>query len=215
MKCFVLRLGMVSTNCYLLANEETHEAIIVDPADQAGSIAAKIQKEELKPVAVFLTHGHFDHILACEELKRMYHIPVYAYEKEKEVLSDPNMNLTGNFGMTGISMQADVWLTDRQLLTIAGLSCKVIATPGHTPGSCCYYFEDEKTLISGDTLFCGSVGRTDFPGGSASLLLESGKKLLTLPEDVKVLPGHEQATTIGHEKKYNYYLGEGDHSWFD
>ena len=96
----------------------------------------------------------------------------------------------------------------------AGLTCKVIATPGHTPGSCCYYFEEEKVLVSGDTLFCGSVGRTDFPGGSASLLLESGKKLLTLPEDVRVLPGHDQSTTIGYEKKYNYYLGEGDHSWF-
>lgn len=196
-------LGDMRTNCYLAVNEETKEAFIVDPAFDAGSIASRLDKFQARPSAILLTHGHFDHIGAAAELKKHYDIPILAAAEEEEVLTDSSKNLTAYFG-TPYGIKADRYLEDGERLTQAGFEVEVILTPGHTSGGVCYYLPNEKVLFSGDTLFCESIGRTDFPTGSASKLRRSVQGLLErLPGETKVYPGHEMPTDIGHEKKYN------------
>lgn len=199
-------MGMVSTNCYLIINEETKETVIVDPADCPQRFTDHIAEEGLKIVAVILTHGHYDHIMGIPELLKHYPVPVYACQEEKQVLTDPRANLSA---MSGGSYVYDgaTYVKDGQVLELAGCQFKVMHTPGHTPGGCCYYIESEKILLSGDTLFCGSVGRTDFPGGSMSDLVRGIKeKLMVLPDDVQVLPGHMDLSTIGFERANNPFL---------
>lgn len=200
-------VGSVMTNCYVASNEETKEAVIVDPGDAADALKQKIAQSGLKPVAILLTHGHFDHASAAGELSDAYHIPVYAHEDEKETLENPNINLTGMWGEHGVSYHADVFVKDNELLSLAGFQIRVLHTPGHTVGGCCYYFEDEGAVFVGDTLFCSSVGRSDFPGGSASVLLRSiQEKLFVMPDDTNVYPGHNETTTIGWERQYNPFF---------
>lgn len=206
MKIGHLLLGQVATNCYLAMNETTKEMFIVDPADRADRIAQKVQEMGGTPVAVLLTHGHFDHIGAAQALKEKYEIPVYAMEQEAPVLASMQLNLSQMFGCP-MTLQADELLRDGQKLTLAGMEITAFHTPGHTQGGGCYYIPTEGVLFSGDTLFMESVGRSDFPTGSMSTLVRSIKeKLLVLPEETKVYPGHNYETTIGHEKRYNPFL---------
>ena len=201
-----LLLGMVATNCYLIGNKETNEALIIDPADDAVRIAAALDKKGWKPVAILLTHGHFDHIMAVNDLKEHYDIPVYAHEAEEDVLKQTSLNMSGNLG-SGFIVEADIYVKDGQQLKLAGLDIIVFHTPGHTKGGACYYLPEKKVLMSGDTLFHCSIGRTDFPTGSMSQLIRSVReKLFVLPDDVKVYPGHESSTSIGYEKKYNPFF---------
>lgn len=194
------------TNCYFVINAETKEMLIVDPGDNATMLAAKIEDEQLKPVAILLTHGHLDHASAAEELAQKFEVKIYAHEAEKETLEDARMNLTAAFGAAKV-FHADVFLKDDEILELIGCKIKVLFTPGHTPGGCCYYFNDQRILFSGDTLFCESVGRTDFPGGSSSTLIRSiREKLLNLSDDIKVYPGHMAQTSIGTEKMYNPFI---------
>ncbi len=199
-------VGQVATNCYFAINEETKEMLVIDPGDSAGMLAEKIRKAGLKPRAVLLTHGHFDHAMAASALAEMFDIKIYAHKAEKETLENPSKNVSVMMGR-GETYHADVFLEDEETLNLAGMELKVLHTPGHTEGGCCYYLEKEKVLFSGDTLFSQSVGRTDFPGGSMSGLVRSIKeKLLTLPDDVRVYPGHMDLTTIGRERKGNPFL---------
>lgn len=198
-------LGMVGTNVYLIINHDTNESILFDPADQMNEIATMIEKSGSKLKAVLLTHGHFDHVTALEEVKQKYQVPVYANKLEKDTLSTPNINLSSGHGYQ-LSVTADEWLEDGTELELAGMKVKAISTPGHTAGGMCYYIEAADMLISGDTLFAASVGRTDFPGGSMATIVRSVKdKLLILPDDTKVFPGHGESTSIAYEKKYNPY----------
>lgn len=202
-KCIV---GNVFTNCYFLKNRENGEMVIIDPGAAADKIIQKVNEMQGKPVAVLLTHGHFDHILAAEEIRDRYQIPIYASEKEKETLLDPQINLSG-YANGSCALKADRYLTDLQVVELAGFSVQMIATPGHTVGSCCYYLKDEEILFSGDTVFCGSVGRTDFPQGSTADIVRSLHRLLdALPEETEVYPGHDASTTIGYEKRYNPFV---------
>lgn len=199
-------VGAVATNCYLAMNTKTKEALIIDPGDSAKKIAKIIRNEGATPRAVLLTHGHFDHAMAAKELAGEFQISVYAHEKEKETLETPRINLSGMIGQN-LSFHADQYIKDQDILNLAGFEILVLHTPGHTLGGVCYYFEKEKVLFSGDTLFCQSVGRTDFPTGSASTLIRSIKeKLMPLPDDITVYTGHEDMTTIGMERKYNPFL---------
>lgn len=198
-------LGMVATNCYICMHAETKEAFIVDPADNGETIVRMVSEMGAAPAAILLTHGHFDHVGAADELRRRYEIPVYAHEAEEELLASPALNLSGSWA-EAIRLKADHLLKDDETLHIAGFTIRVLHTPGHTQGSCCYELAQEDILFSGDTLFCQSVGRMDFPGGSASAMRQSLHRLLTeLPENMHVLPGHGETTTIGYEKRNNPY----------
>lgn len=196
-----LLLGEIMTNTYIAYDDVKKEAIIVDPADSADIIAMKLTEFSVTPVAILLTHGHFDHIGAVSDLKEKYNIKVYAFEEEKEILNS-DANLAAMVGKR-ISIDADEYLRDLQTLTLGGIKFQVIHTPGHTKGSCCYYAVDEKVLFSGDTMFCASYGRTDFPTGSFGALMNSIAKLLKLDDDVEVYPGHNEKTKIGYERS-NY-----------
>lgn len=200
--------GAMRTNCYLIYDEETREALILDPADEEAKLARMLKEQGLKPAAILLTHGHFDHIGAVEPLRKQYGIRVYCLAEEKELMENPGYNLSELFG-AGFGVTPDVTLRDGEELCLAGFRIQVIATPGHTAGSCCYYFPEDRFLISGDTLFEESVGRTDFPTGSTSMLVRSiRERLFVLPEDTPVYSGHGEATTIGHEKQYNPVAAE-------
>lgn len=199
-------VGDIGTNCYLMVNTDTKETIIVDPGGDAQMLKRHITQQGLTPTAILLTHAHYDHAHHAKPLKEEYGIPVYVHEAERETLTDVNVNASRMFGCPE-TYEADVFLKDGQMLSIAGFDIQVLHTPGHTPGGACYYFEKNKVLLSGDSLFCGSVGRTDFEKGSMSDLVRSlREKILVLPRDVEVLPGHMMRTTIGKEVDYNPFL---------
>ena len=196
-------LGMCATNTYYVYDDETKRGLIVDPADSPDTIIARVDSLSMIPEAILITHGHFDHVLAMNKIREHYGIKVYAGLTEKQVLHDMAMNLTSSFGM-GQTFDADIYLKDGEEFETAGYHIRAIEVPGHTIGGMCYYFDKQGVLFSGDTLFCESVGRSDFPGGSASALCRGIKdKLFILPEHTKVYPGHMDETTIGNEIKYN------------
>lgn len=196
-------LGMVSTNTYLVKNQDTGELLIIDPADAAGRIQEKIGRMEGRPAAILLTHGHFDHMLAADALRSAYDIPVYACIQEKDLLKNARYNLSASWASPHV-MEADRYLADGETFREAGFEIRLLHTPGHTEGSCCYYLPEEAVLFSGDTLFAGSVGRTDFPTSSGADMRKSLQRLLSeLPADTRVCPGHGEETTIAYEKRYN------------
>lgn len=196
-------LGMVSTNTYLVKNQDTGELLIIDPADEAGRIQEKIGRMEGRPAAILLTHGHFDHMLAADALRSAYDIPVYACIQEKDLLKNARYNLSASWASPHV-MEADRYLADGETFREAGFEIRLLHTPGHTEGSCCYYLPEEAVLFSGDTLFAGSVGRTDFPTSSGADMRKSLQRLLSeLPADTRVCPGHGEETTIAYEKRYN------------
>lgn len=199
-------LGVCQTNCYFVYEEGKNSAIVFDPADKGEYIYSGLKEKGFSVEAIFLTHGHFDHIWGVEALKELSGAEVYACEEEREVCENADINVSASTGRP-CQIKADKYVRDGEEITVAGMTCRLIATPGHTKGSCCYYFEDAKLLISGDTLFQESVGRTDLPTGSMGTLVRSIKeKLMPLPEDVKVYPGHGEATSIGYEKENNPFL---------
>lgn len=201
-----MMLGVCQTNCYFVYREGSSKVIFIDPADYGDQIFQAMKNNGFEVVAILLTHGHFDHIWGCSKLRQLTSAPVYAYEGEEDVLLSSDLNVSAGAGRA-CTVKANILLKDGEEVTIEGMTFKLIATPGHTKGSCCYYFEEANMLISGDTLFEESVGRTDLPTGSMSTLVRSVKdKLFELPDDVVVYPGHGDSTTIGHEKKYNPFI---------
>lgn len=200
-----ITLGMCQTNCYFLYREGETNVVFIDPADQGKYIYDKLTEKGFTVDAILLTHGHFDHIMGAKELRDLTDAKIYILEEDKVLIRDPYVNVSAQWAKK-YTLEADEFLKDGQELTFGDKKCKVIATPGHTIGSCCFYFEEDKLLIAGDTLFYESVGRTDLPTGSMSKLQRSIQdKLMVLPEDVKVYPGHGMPTTIGHEKENNPY----------
>jgi len=199
-------VGQVQTNCYVVINDENKECFIIDPGASAKQLAERVRNDELKPVAILLTHGHFDHAGAAEELAKEFGVKIYVHEAEKDTLQDANKNVSWMVGKSE-SYRADIFLKDEQELELADMKIKVFHTPGHTEGGCCYYLPEDGVVFSGDTLFAQSVGRTDFPGGSMSQIVRSiQEKLMILSDDTTVYPGHNEITTIETERKYNPYL---------
>ncbi len=206
MEIHQLTLGPVQTNCYIVCNEETKEAVMIDPADEGAYIAKRIRSMGYTLKAILLTHGHFDHMTGAEALKEATGAEIYVSKEDADLMADPKLNCGGMAGQR-VTLTADRFVSDGETLTLAGIEFQVFATPGHTIGGVCYYVEAEKVLFSGDTLFQESVGRTDLPTGNGRRLIKSiQEKLMPLPDDVDVYPGHGPDTTIGHERRYNYYL---------
>ncbi len=212
-------LGMCATNCYAVFDGgaktpggyvddgQLKEAVIIDPAADAACIEAMIARYKLKPVAVLLTHGHFDHLSAADAVRKRYVIKVYAGNEERLVMNSSSYNLSLPFTGEGMTFEADEYFKPGEELDFAGFRIETIPVPGHTIGSVCYYFEEQKVLFSGDTLFAGSVGRSDFPTGNAGQLIRAIKSgLMSLPDDVKVYPGHGESTTIGCERVNNPFI---------
>lgn len=195
-------LGPVRTNCYIVYNDENKEGIVFDPASESEKIKEFIEEENIKLKGIFLTHGHFDHIGGATKYQKLYNVSLYCHEDEDDVVKSLELNLSSAFG-DNASAVPDELLRDGQILEMCGFKIKIIHTPGHTKGSCCYLIncDEEQVLISGDTLFAGSHGRVDFPTGSMSQITRSiTEKLLCLDENLLVLPGHEFETTIGEER---------------
>ena len=206
MKVESIVLGSIGTNCYIVTNEETKECFAVDMAECPQEYVNYIKNNGLKMKALFLTHGHFDHIMGIDDFLKAFPVPVYAGEDELPVIEDDRLNVSCMYGPKYAFHGAQP-VRDGQVIECAGIEVDVLHTPGHTPGGCCYYMEQEGVLFRGDTLFQTSVGRSDFPGGSASALVRSVKeKLLVLPEETHVYPGHMEETTIGYEKLHNPFI---------
>lgn len=197
-------VGMVMTNCYFIINEETKEAALVDPGDRSDFLLEQCRKLGVELKAILLTHGHFDHIMAVPALREATGASVYAAEAEDALLRDAEYNLSGSWQRRPVTVRADVLLGDGEEFDLFGSPVRMLLTPGHTAGSCCYYMPDEGWLFSGDTLFCESYGRLDLPTAMPAAIGRSiNEKLLVLPEETAVYPGHNEATTIGHERKWN------------
>ena len=212
-------LGMCATNCYAVFDGgvktpggyaddgQIKDAIIVDPAADAARIENMAVHYGVRPVAVLLTHGHFDHMSAADDIRKRYNIKVYAGVSERAVMTDADSNLSMPFTGSSMTFEADEYFKPGDELMLAGFRIRTIAVPGHTIGSVCYYFEDNKVLFSGDTLFAGSVGRSDFPTGNAGQLKRAIEaELMILPDDVMVFPGHGESTTIGYERVNNPFI---------
>jgi glyoxylase-like metal-dependent hydrolase (beta-lactamase superfamily II) len=202
-------LGDFQTNCYCVRTDSTKkDCILIDPGLDPFEMIQYLQKHRFVPSAVILTHGHIDHIAGVEQVRKCWPATqVYIHKADATMLTDPNENLSAAAGTIFQARPAEVILDGETRIQAAGLEFKVLHTPGHTPGGMCLYDATEGIAFVGDTLFTGSVGRTDFPGGDYDQLMESIQtKLLTLPEMTKVYTGHGPATTIGSEKRHNPFL---------
>ena len=189
-----LPLGAYQTNCYIAWDEESDDCIVIDPGYEPQRVLTQAQALGKHIAAILLTHGHFDHVGGVREIAEKTGCPVYLHENE---LSQPEEMTAGPLYYTHTYGEGDV-------LQLAGLTIRVLHTPGHTEGSVCLMVED--TLFSGDTLFMDSIGRTDFPGGSFSQMQKSLRRLAAMDGDCRVLPGHGPETTLDTERKYNPYL---------
>ena len=206
----VYNLGPVQTNCYIVSNKKK-DCLIFDPGEEASRIINELRKNGLNPLAILLTHTHFDHIGAVDAIRAVYNIPLYVHEKEVRWLGDPQKNGSGKYAELPnyVVNEPDEQHIIRQEneMTIGDFSFDVVHTPGHSPGSISFIFKEDCFAIVGDTLFEQSVGRTDLIGGSVNVLLKSiHEKLLSLPEDTIIYPGHGRHTTPAAEKDHNPFL---------
>jgi hydroxyacylglutathione hydrolase len=199
-----LTVGPIQANCFILGDEQTKEAVVIDPGDEARRIQTALQKQALTLKYIINTHGHFDHVGANKALKDLTGAPVLIHPGDAPMLSD----LTASARMWGMQAEnspPDQLIKDGDRIIFGQITLEVIHTPGHSPGGISLY--TPKVVFVGDTLFAGSIGRTDFPGGDYDLLIAGvRKKLFILDDDVQVFPGHGPDTTIGYERKYNPFF---------
>lgn len=202
-------VGPFRQNSYVLGDPDTKEAVLVDPGDEPSKIEAILEKHGLTPRYILNTHAHLDHVNAVHHFQQKYGLPFYLHRGDEQWLN--GLELQGRMFDYPTSPQpkVDRWIEDGEIFPLGKRSIEVIHTPGHTPGGCCLFLRDEKVLITGDTLFAGSVGRTDFPGGSWEQLERSIlDRLFPLGDDVTFYSGHGPASTLGEERASNPYVGE-------
>lgn len=205
-----LTLGSLAENCYIIADENTRTAVVFDPGDEPERILAILRARSLQVKLIANTHGDVDHVMAIAPVKRVTGAPFAIHPADIPLLKGAHAQYVQWFGtIVEPPPDPDLELSDGQELEVDGLKFMVLHTPGHTQGSVCFYFPDHRVLVSGDTLFQGGVGRTDRPVGNWRQLIESIRdKLLVLPDETVVYPGHGPPTTIGREKTFNPFLRE-------
>lgn len=205
MKIETFCVGMVRTNCYLVYDEESHNAFLIDPGDSAEQILNRISELSLYLRYIVLTHGHFDHVLAVPQILQKTNAKLIASKHED--IGDAEACGFNTFRQSRFTpLVADYVVGDKDILQVGNMKLQFMETPGHTTGSMCILVDD--TIFTGDTLFAGSCGRCDLPGGSFELMLKSLKKLSELPGEYQILPGHEGRSTLLHEKRSNPYMRE-------
>jgi len=200
--CFVV--GMIGTNVYLIEDEATGKLAVIDPADHCDELIKQIDDKGGKLDYILLTHGHYDHIMGAAELCEKYHPTVCASRMELSVIKEPSYNLSKPHGLTIAPFTVDRALEDGDTVKLGETELRFMLTPGHTMGSGCYIADD--CIFSGDTLFCTSVGRTDFPTSSMSDMMQSVERLKNLDGNYNVYPGHDMFTTLDRERKYNPFM---------
>ena len=201
-------VGTFEVNCYIVTGTD-NRALVIDPGADADDIAAALHSRGLTVAAYLMTHGHMDHISGLADMVDRAPAPVLIHPDDA-IWAFTDVNAMPPYYPVPRTTPVEPLLVDGYTTELAGLSVKIIATPGHTPGGVCIYLPDDKTLITGDTLFAGSVGRTDLPGGDSRILAASLQRLRDLPDDVTIYPGHGNSSTIAHEKSSNYFMqGKG------
>ena len=211
MKIMYMVLGPFMTNTYILYNEETMDGLVVDPSFSPQHYIKAIEEKKIHLTSIFLTHAHVDHMAGMNELRKAFPAArMYMDKRDRPFLRDPEKNLSYMFPTPTLVDDADVWVKDGDEIETSGYTFQVIDTSGHTPGGISFYLKKEGIVFTGDSLFQGSIGRTDFPGGSMKELTGSIRKnLFTLPDSTVVLSGHGEQTTIGQEKRTNPFLTGG------
>jgi glyoxylase-like metal-dependent hydrolase (beta-lactamase superfamily II) len=194
-----IEVGMIGTNCYIFSDDDTNEGIIIDPGDNAKEIMRAVNENNIKAKYIILTHGHWDHIGDARKVKELTGVPILMHSLDADCMNNSKKSMGYLFGKGAVKVDADQFLNDQDELALGNTKIKVIFTPGHTLGGICLKIDN--ILFSGDTLFAGTIGRTDLPGGNHDTLIESIKsKLMMLEDDTVVYPGHGWSTTIGQER---------------
>ncbi len=203
----ILPVGMLQCNCSVFGDENTREAIVIDPGDDIDQILAILQKHQLKVTAIVITHAHIDHIGGAKKMKEATGAPIWMNEKDQELYDNLEMQAAWLRIPTPGKTDIDISAKEGDMLRLNETDFHVLHTPGHTQGSLCLWIPSENKVVAGDTLFHQSIGRTDLPGGNLRQILSSiHTKLLTLPDEAIVIPGHGERTTIGHETEFNPFL---------
>jgi hydroxyacylglutathione hydrolase len=203
----ILPVGMLQCNCSIFGDEQTREAIVIDPGDNIPQIESVLRRHELKVKAIVITHAHIDHIGGAQKLKERTGAPVYMNSNDQELYDRLDVQAAWLGTATPQQTEIDVAAREGDKLTLGAAEFQVLHTPGHTQGSLCIWIPMENKLIAGDTLFRENIGRTDLPGGDSRQIIRSIKdKLMQLPGDAQVVPGHGPGTTIDHEKEFNPFL---------
>lgn len=203
----IFPVGPLQCNCSVIGDEKTHEAMVIDPGDQIDGILDILRQEKLTLKQIVITHAHIDHVGGAMKLKAATGAPILMNQNDYALLKMLDIQATWVGMRPPGDVQVDETISQGSVLKIGEISSNVIHTPGHTEGSICLYFPAEKKLIAGDTLFAGSIGRTDLPGGSMDKIMRSlHTQVLALPDETEVVPGHGPSTTIGEERETNPFL---------
>lgn len=205
MKVIPIVVGAFQVNCYVVTSE-SGKALVIDPGDDAGIISVTLRQNKLTPAAYLVTHGHMDHVGALAEMIRTFPAPILMHPEDEAWAFTPANAMLPYYDTPEHPGKMDRLASHKEIHEEAGMKFEVLATPGHSPGGVCYYFPAGKTIFTGDTLFSGSVGRTDLEGSNETRLQESLRLLIQLPDDTVVYPGHGPSTTIGREKRHNPFL---------
>jgi hydroxyacylglutathione hydrolase len=203
----IFPVGPLQCNCSVIGDEQTHEAMVIDPGDQIEDILAILKAEKLTLKQIVVTHAHIDHVGGAMKLKAATGAPILMNQNDQALLKMLDMQAAWVGMKPPGPVKIDEAVDEGRVLKIGNVPANVIHTPGHTEGSICLYFPEQKTLVAGDTLFAGSIGRTDLPGGSFEKIMRSlHNQVLALPDETQVVPGHGSITTIGEERETNPFL---------